>query len=475
MAIRQAGRPGVLCLLGLLTLVPATVRATAVEDSYLAGYAAAVLEREFHVRAARVRVTPVGAAVKADRLPSGTSLAVYVGETGRALREGVSMMRLHDFLDFQARERSGMDFAVQGARRITYREAVAEANRLANGLVAAGLAKGDRIAFLGKNSIEHALMFYAASKAGVVPVPLNYRLAAPELAYILNDSRAKLALVARDFVATIDGIRRELDGVERVVAFGADSLPSGWVDLRAWLRDQPDTPPAREISSEDDVYQMYTSGTTGRPKGAVLTHRAVTANAIQMMVGMSAPGSEERTLVVAPLYHAAAAVTSFIAVLSGACLYIQEDFNPLEVVRVLSEEGITTTTLVPAMIQACLVMVPDVAERRYDRLRLMAYGGSPISEQTLRRALEVFRCDFSQGYGMTETTAALTMLNTADHRRALAENPGLLLSAGRALIATDVRVVDENDRPLAPGAIGEVVGRGPQNMRGYCNLPDASS
>jgi fatty-acyl-CoA synthase len=201
----------------------------------------------------------------------------------------------------------------------------------------------------------------------------------------------------------------------------------------------------------------------------------VTSNAIQMMLGVPAMGPEERCLVVAPMYHAAAAVTCFLATLGGACLHIQADFNPFEVVRVLSEEGITTTTLVPAMIQACLVMVPDVAERRYDRLRLITYGASPISEQTLRRALEIFQCDFAQGYGMTETTAALTLLNPADHRRALAEKPGLLLSAGRALIATEVRVVDENDDPVPAGSIGEVVGRGPQLMRGYWNLPEASA
>jgi acyl-CoA synthetase (AMP-forming)/AMP-acid ligase II len=193
------------------------------------------------------------------------------------------------------------------------------------------------------------------------------------------------------------------------------------------------------------------------------------------MIGVPPIGGEERCLIVAPMYHAAAAVTSFLAVLGGGCLYIHEDFNPFEVVRALSEDRITTTTLVPAMIQACLMMVPDVAERRYDSLRLMGYGASPISEQTLRRALEVFKCDFTQGYGMTETTSALTFLNAADHRRALQEQPSLLLSAGRPLIATEVRAVDEDDQPVPSGTIGEVVGRGPQLMRGYWNLPEASA
>ena len=384
-------------------------------------------------------------------------------------------MRLHDILDHQARERPSAEFAVQGARRITYRDALAEVNRIANALIAAGLEKGDRIAYLGKNSIEHALMFFGSSKAGVVPVPLNYRLAPPELGYIVNDARAKLLLVAADFVEAVDGIRRELGSVETVIAIDAKSRPAGWQDFSAWLADAPATSPGREVDPADDVYQMYTSGTTGRPKGAILSHHAVTSNAIQQMIGVPPIGGEERCLIVAPMYHAAAAVTSFLAVLGGGCLYIHEDFNPFEVVRALSEDRITTTTLVPAMIQACLVMVPDVAERRYDSLRLMGYGASPISEQTLRRALEVFKCDFTQGYGMTETTSALTFLNAADHRRALQEQPTLLLSAGRPLIATEVRVVDENDEPVPSGTIGEIVGRGPQLMRGYWNLPEASA
>jgi fatty-acyl-CoA synthase len=159
----------------------------------------------------------------------------------------------------------------------------------------------------------------------------------------------------------------------------------------------------------------------------------------------------------------------------GACLYIQEDFNPAEVVRALSEERIMGATLVPSMIQGCLVAVPDVAERRYDNLGRISYGASPIAEQTLQRAIEAFKCDFGQAYGMTETTAILTYLYPADHRRGLAEKPELLLSAGRPLVGTEVRIVDEDDNPVPNGAIGEIVARGPQLMRGYWNLPDESA
>lgn len=382
-------------------------------------------------------------------------------------------MRLHDYLEYQAREHPDADFAVQGDRCVSYRQAVEETNRLANALASAGLQIGDRVVVLSKNSIELAMLYYAASKAGVVPVPLNYRMAPPEWAFIINDAQAKMLIASSEYVGAVDGMRGELGTVKRFVAVGADGA-EGWDDFRRWSADHPTTAPDRAISEEHDVYQMYTSGTTGHPKGAVLTHRAVTANLAQVSFVFSA-GQGQRTLIVAPLYHAAAAVSAFSCVYWGGCLYIHEEFNPVEVVRTLSEERIAVVTLVPAMIQACLLYVPDIAERSFDDLQLMIYGASPIAEETLQGAVKIFKCDFAQGYGMTETTAVLTFLLPADHRRALAEKPELLLSAGRPIIGTELRTVDEEDNPLPSGAIGEIIGRGPQLMRGYWNLPDESA
>jgi len=382
-------------------------------------------------------------------------------------------MRLHDYLDFQAREHPDTAFAVLGDRQITYGEALAECNRLANAFASAGLNVGDRVALLSKNSIEHALLFYGASKAGVVPVPLNYRLAAPEWVYIINDAQAKMLIASAAYAGVADGFRHELKSVTQFVAIDADGA-EGWQDYRRWIAAGPATAPDRSITGDHDVYQMYTSGTTGHPKGAVLTHSAVCAQLSQISLTVKGePG--ERTLIVAPLYHAAAAVTAFMSIYWGGCLYIQEDFNPLEVARALSEERISQVTLVPAMIQACLVFVPDIAQRRYEQLRRITYGASPIAEETLRRAVEVFKCEFAQGYGMTETTAVISNLLPPDHERALREKPELLLSAGRPLAGTEVRVVDEDDNPLPNGQIGEIIARGPQMMRGYWNLPDESA
>ena len=153
---------------------------------------------------------------------------------------------------------------------------------------------------------------------------------------------------------------------------------------------------------------------------------------------------------------------------------IQDEFVPAEVVRALSEDHIHNAVLVPAMIQACLVHVSDVAERKYPDLRWLAYGASPIAEGTLRKAMEVFGCDFIQGYGMTESTCAVSFLSAADHRRAVEEKSELLLSAGRAALGVEIRVVDDHDQEVPRGLMGEIVVRYPGLMKRYWKRPEAT-
>jgi fatty-acyl-CoA synthase len=382
-------------------------------------------------------------------------------------------MRLHDFLDDWATLRADAEFAVQGDQRIAYGEAVSKVNRLANAFVGAGLQSGDRIAILAKNSIEYVLLYFAASKVGVAVVPLNYRLVPREWSYLLSDARPRMLFASSPYLAAIDALRAELATIEHFVSLDVAGA-RGWEPFDRWAVDCPTTPPPSEIGEESDVYQMYTSGTTGHPKGAVLSQRAVTANMVQIGQALQLePG--ERSLVVVPLFHAAAIPSTFTCISRGGCLTIQEDFKPAEVVQALSEEGVCYTVLVAAMIQACLVTVPNVAARGYESLRLIYYGASPIAEQTLRRAIEVFGCGFIQSYGMTEAAQSLTFLSPDDHQRGLHQRPHLLLSAGRAAPATEIRIVDGTDNPVPNGTLGEIVARGPQLMRGYWNRPQESA
>ena len=382
-------------------------------------------------------------------------------------------MRLHDYLEFYAIQNPGTEFSVFKGRSLTYSEANDEVNRLANAFVAAGLQKGDRFGYLSNNSADYVIMYFAASKAGVVPVPLNYRLAPPEWAYILNDSQSSLLISSAGYQTGIEEIRGELETVNQYVAIDGNGS-SEWQDYRQWVAYQGSMPPDLHVEENDDLNQMYTSGTTGHPKGAVVTHSSVCANIYQASMGLGLVAGE-RCLIVAPLYHAAAGFFAFKTVSAGASLYIQEDFIPEDTVTAISEERICQAMLVPAMIQACLLAVSDVAERNYPDLQTMIYGASPIAEQTLRRAMEVFGCEFAQVYGMTELSPCATLMTSDDHRRALTDKPELLQSAGRALLGTDIRIADEDDNPLPNGEIGEILVRGPQVMKGYWNMPEETA
>jgi acyl-CoA synthetase (AMP-forming)/AMP-acid ligase II len=355
-------------------------------------------------------------------------------------------VRLHDFLDYWARERPDAQFAAGDGRPLTYREAAAAANRVANRLIALGCRTGDRVAVLARNATWYPVLYFAAAKAGVVLLPLNWRLAPEEWARILDDGQPSVLIAGRDYT--------DATSVEPVVGEGAA--------LERWLFDGPATAPDVEVGAGDPLYQMYTSGTTGAPKGAVLSHAAVTANVIQVSLAHSvAPG--ERGLVVLPMFHAAVIPAAFSVVCRGGSLFVLDAFDAERVVQVLERERISVATLVPAMLQACL---DHTAGRRFEALRSVYYGASPITEETLRRAIDAFGCGFVQSYGMTEAAQALTFLTAADHRLALEGRPELLLSAGRAAAGTTLRV---------EGAPGEILARGPQLMSGYWRRPDATA
>ena len=381
----------------------------------------------------------------------------------------VDAIRIHDPLDYWARLQPDAEFIRMDGHVRTYAEVLDTVGRMA-GALARDLRPGERVAILSRNSVEMLLLYYAASKAGVVPVPLNYRLAVPELAYILNDCGASVILAAPEYLQAIDGLRAQCPAVRRAVVIGAHQ-PAGWTPWERWLAD-PLTDSATIERRHDEAMQIYTSGTTGRPKGAVLTQAGL-ANLLHQWRICIPFSANRRMLIVAPLYHVGGAFHSMHAIGHGGSVQLYTDFDAEEVVRALDEDAIDTAFLVPAMIQSCLA-VPGIEKRRFTRFRQLSYGASPISEATLRRALQIWGCEFVQAFGMTECPC-ITYLSDADHRRALAGSMRLLESTGRSGPGSDVKIVDPEGRELPPGQVGEILGRGPQLMQGYWNLPDATA
>ena len=295
-------------------------------------------------------------------------------------------------------------------------------------------------------------------------MPVNFRLAPAELTFILNDSEARVLLVSREYAPMIESIRGQLTHLRRVVLM--EELP-------AWLEGRPDSNPDLEYPPGLDATQFYTSGTTGLPKGAVVAQ--ATYDLIGTVIDQTLPNQPgDRVLLLLPMYHVFGANFTIFNAYLRSCLYICSAFDPAEVVRVLDEEAIQIAPLVPVMIQACAMTAAAGPPRRFESLRSMVYGASPISERTLRMAMDVFHCEFIQLYGLTKS-GLVTYLDHADHQRALRDNPALLLSAGRATRDVEIRIVDTLGNPVPAGQTGEVAVRSRFLMSGYWHQSAATA
>ena len=362
---------------------------------------------------------------------------------------------------------------VFGERERTWAELDSRSNRVAQGLAAAGVGAGDRIAFLDKNGPHYFEVLFGAGKIGAVSVAVNWRLAAREMQYIVNDAEAKVLVVGAEFLPHLEEMRAGLDTVKTVVLIDAPQTGSGDGDYEQWLSGHPDTDPGHRAGPGEVALQLYTSGTTGLPKGAMLTN-ANFATIVDRVAGPWQVDASSVSLVAMPLFHIGGSGWALVGMSAGCRSVIAREAVPGPLLDLMEAQGVTNAFIVPALLQA-LCAVPGAAERDYGALRAIMYGASPITDRALVQAMETFGCAFVQLYGLTETTGAITQLDAADH------DPGgphahLLRSAGRAYPWTELRIVDPEtgeDRPA--GQVGELWSRSAQNMLGYWNKPDATA
>lgn len=381
-------------------------------------------------------------------------------------------MLVHHFTEYYARNFPDNPCLTQNGSTTSYGQLNELSNRLANGLLALGISRGQRIAILGENSLEHLLAFLAAGKIGAVTVSLNYRLAPAELAFIINDAQARALLVLDNTMhGTLEALRDTLP--EGIVVFTrAAEASTHWDE---WLSAQPDHNPAIDLDPETPFLQLYTSGTTGNPKGVVSTHRAMLAECVMNTNFMPIrPGPGMADLVCAPLFHIGGAGSVLIATYCGTEIILHTAFDPTRVIDDIENLPINSIFMVPAMIMAVLSL-PDIEKRDFSGLKTIYYGASPISEAVLRQAMDIFGCDFLQMYGMTETTGTVVNLTPADHMRALAGEPGLLLSCGRPSVGAEIRIMDLDGREVATGEVGELWVMSDTNMQSYYNMPSETA
>ena len=367
------------------------------------------------------------------------------------------------FMRHWAHERPNTIALEQGGDAITFGALDERSRRIVGMLQARGLAKGDRIAWLGKNARLYFELFYSAARLGVVTVPIGWRLAAPEIAYIVQDTGAKLLFVGEGFADLAAKACADIAAAPPIVT--PDEACAAINDA------QPaDFTPA---GPDDAVLQLYTSGTTGNPKGAVLTNRNLFALRVpgeKAQQPWSHFDADEAILICMPCAHIGGTGLGIMAMSSGIRAIVQAEFTPDGVLDAF-EQDVTRLFIVPAALQM-VIQHPRARHTDMSGVRYVLYGAAPIPLALLREAVKTIPdAGFLQCYGMTETTGTIAALPPEDHDL---EGNERMKSAGKAVPGVELKVVGEDGAELPRGQIGELICRSPSNMDGYWNLPDAT-
>ncbi|HVF32925.1 MAG TPA: long-chain-fatty-acid--CoA ligase [Acidimicrobiales bacterium] len=367
-------------------------------------------------------------------------------------------------------ERPDRTAIVYGDRTITWRELDERSNAAAAALADAGVGPQDRVARIDKNDPSYYEMLYGAAKLNAVLVDVNWRLAPPEMVQIVNDAEAKVLFVGPDFVPVLEKIGGELTTVTRIVVLEEGSATH--VSYESWLGAQAGAADPGIVAEGSDVaLQLYTSGTTGLPKGVMLTHDNLFSFVNEVAPTWGFTG-DSVSIVVMPLFHIAGSGWSIASMVMAAKCVLLRDVDPTLILEKVETERVTHAIFVPAVLQF-LLMTPTLSTTDLSSFELIAYGASPITEKVLRASMDAFGCKFVQVYGLTETTGAVVQLDAEDHDPD--GRPELLRSCGKPYPWVELRIVDEAGDDVPDGDVGELWIRSVQVMKGYWSKPEETA
>jgi len=368
---------------------------------------------------------------------------------------------ISEFMDFRAHSQKDR-IALHFEDRIwTYSEIKNESLRAMSKLKILGMKDGDRFGILDYNSPESLFLFLGAVRIGVVPVIINWRLTPEEILFILKDSRSKILFYGNDFLANAS-VSVEEEPEINIINISEYSYIESVQDSQI-------------INSEATVIQLYTSGTTGFPKGVLLNHNNLLDTLTNLALELPGFGSDSKNLVCCPFYHIGGLGYMLLGFIPGGTNYLVKRFETTEIVNLIQSEKITNTLLVPAMIQS-IVLHSESKNYDFSSLRNIQYGGSSIPEGILRLAQDLFRSNFTQAYGLTETTGIATLLRFDDHIKILEHKPSeiwkeRIRSAGRIVGKMEIMILNEKLEEQEPGSPGEICLKGVNLGKGYWNRP----
>ncbi len=363
---------------------------------------------------------------------------------------------------------------IDGERRLTYREYGERVDRLSHALASLGIRRGDRVAFLGPNGHPLLEAYYGVVQMGAILMPLNIRLTPADFAFMLNDAEASAIIVERAMRGLIDPIRDSVPSLKHVILVG-DGERDGNPDYETLLAAAPAGPYPMPAMDEDDVAEIfYTSGTTGKSKGVMLTHRNLYANAFNFLSGMELT-DRDVMLHTIPLFHVNGWGTPHALTAIGGTHVCVRAFVPNLVLELVQREGVTMTALVPTMVNI-LINFPGLEGYELSSLRRIIVGGAPSPWQFVVEARKKLKCDYVVGYGMTESAP---ILSVSVLKGTLADRPDeeqarYMAKTGLPVLGVELRVINDNGADVARNGeeVGEIIARGDNVMKGYWRRPE---
>jgi len=390
---------------------------------------------------------------------------------------GESRVRLTvgDLYDRAVMQGAGRVAITHGSRNVTYAELGEGAARVQAALQSLGVDRNDRIAFLMANCAEYLFCEYAVAKAGATRVPLAVLLGNEDHIYMMNFARCKVLVYHEKLAARVLEIVPRLETVEHFICVASDAshVPAGHLHLQTLIAGQADQPRQVEVAPEDIAGIYFTGGTTGRPKGVMLSHRSWFHTYYIEMLEFGL-GWNEAFVFTTPMTHASGCLLVPVLMRQGRCIVL-DHFDPELLLATIERERATATLLVPTMIY---MLLDHPRRNAFDTgsLRNVLYGASAIAPERLRQAIKLFGPIFTQFFGQTEAPMALTALSREGHVVAdPAREQAVLTSAGLATYQTEVRLVDDAGNDVAPGEPGEIIVRSPNMMSGYLDNPQATA
>jgi long-chain acyl-CoA synthetase len=353
--------------------------------------------------------------------------------------------------------------------RLSYQQVASSISNVASALYENyGIRKGDRVALMLRNGLEFVISFFALAKIGAITVPLNNALKGEELAFQVKDSGAALLIVEPDFQGLIAEVSSQAEEVKHIFVTGGEPM-AGTIAFSELLKHREGAPVAVEVDETDNAVLMYTSGTTGKPKGALLSHKGIIASAMNAAQVCDLRAGRDKMLVVAPLFHITGlAMNLCSAIYTGIPSVFVKRFKTVDTLKIIEEEKITTMFAVPTVVWLML-NAPEFDQYDLNSLRFLASGGSASPEDLMKYCAEKLPgAQLAPGYGLTEANGMVYSTTTLDEALS---RPG---TSGRPFPTVDGKVVDSSGRELPPGEPGELLIRGCQVMTGYWNNPQAT-